>query len=43
MEKMDESRTGFGYGILSTGPSNMIVVATDLGLEKKKRQQQSRA
>ena len=34
-EDGDESRTGFGYGILSTGPSNMIVVATDLGLEKE--------
>src|SRR5918998_2111417 len=34
-EDRDESRTGFGYGILSTGPSNMIVVATDLGLEKE--------
>jgi hypothetical protein len=34
-ENGDESRTGFGYGILSTGPSNMIVVATDLGLEKE--------
>jgi hypothetical protein len=34
-EDGDESRNGFGYGILSTGPSNMIVVATDLGLEKE--------
>ena len=34
-EDGDESQTGFGYGILSTGPSNMIVVATDLGLEKE--------
>jgi hypothetical protein len=34
-EDGDESRNGFGYGILSTGPSDMIVVATDLGLEKE--------
>ena len=34
-EDGDESRNGFGYGILSTGPSNMIVVATDLGLEQE--------
>ena len=34
-EDGDESRARFGYGILSTGPSNMIVVATDLGLEEE--------
>ena len=32
-EDGEESVTGFGYGILSTGPSNMITVATDMGLE----------
>jgi hypothetical protein len=31
----EESGTGFGYGILSTGPSNMITVATDMRLEKE--------
>jgi hypothetical protein len=31
----EESGTGFGYGILSTGPSNMITVATDMGLEQE--------
>jgi hypothetical protein len=30
-EDGEESGTGFGYGILSTGPSNMITVATDIG------------
>lgn len=30
-----ESGTGFGYGVLSTGPSNMITVATDMGLEQE--------
>jgi hypothetical protein len=34
-EDVEESGTGFGYGILSTGPSNMITVATDMGLEKE--------
>jgi hypothetical protein len=34
-EDGEEIRTGFGYGILSTGPSNMIIVATDTGLEKE--------
>jgi hypothetical protein len=34
-ENGDESGSGFGYGILSTGPSNMIVAITDLGLEKE--------
>ena len=34
-EDGEESGTGFGYGILSTGPSNMITVATDMGLEQE--------
>jgi hypothetical protein len=34
-EDVEESGTGFGYGILSTGPSNMITVATDMLLEKE--------
>ena len=31
----EESGSGFGYGILSTGPSNMITVTTDMGLEQE--------
>lgn len=34
-EDGEESGTAFGYGILSTGPSNMITVTTDMGLEKE--------
>ena len=34
-EEGEESETGFGYGILSTGPSNMITVTTDMGLEQE--------
>jgi hypothetical protein len=34
-EDGEESGTGFGYGILSTGPSNMITLATDMGLEQE--------
>jgi hypothetical protein len=34
-EDEEESGTGLGYGILSTGPSNMITVATDMGLERE--------
>jgi hypothetical protein len=34
-EDGEEGGTGFGYGILSTGPSNMITVTTDMGLEQE--------
>ena len=34
--RKDESENRFGYGVLSTGPRNVIVAVTDLGLEENK-------
>jgi hypothetical protein len=34
-EEGEKIGTGFGYGILSTGLSNMITVTTDMGLEQE--------
>jgi hypothetical protein len=36
-EDVEEGGTGIGYSILSTGPSNMITVASDWDLKKKKK------